>query len=323
MSKNRFFDNPFEFLRQFGRNKVQIFIFLHLMAMKTQVLLKPFLQPLIDKTQDLYDKMFSKTSEKSSKTGQRIAETKEVKAAIKNFKIGARKVYKRAADKLGEDSKIFIELFSGGLTYFDRIKMENAYLIISTLKDGVEKYVTELGIDMQTLMDGCYSDFDEARQSQTGLASSIRGNSPLYDKIMDQMIIQLDVNRLTISLDDNTDPSANYFYFDEDVLYIPSHHKGKNDKVPIIVGVNPNSQLDSGASYGPGQKVTIYNPSDEDAYYFPAQTADEIMPTSCLYVKKGETVVLTSEQMGCPINKFLLIGNRSATKFIVVKIFMD
>jgi len=323
MSANRFFFNPFEFLRKFGRNKVQIFIFLHIQAMKMEVALNPFLAPLILATQTLYDSLFSKTSEKSSKTGQRIAETKEVKAAIKNFKIGMRKVYKRAADKLGEDSVIFIELFSQGLNYYNRVKMENAYLIIGTLKDGVKKYVTELGVDMQTLMDGCYADFDNARILQSGLASSIRGNKPLYDKFLDQMILQLDVNRLTISLENNSNPAENYFYFDETVLYVPSHHKGKDDKVPLVVGVDPASQMDSGASFGLGQKVSIYNPSDDDAYYFAARTADEIMPVSCLFIKKGETVVLTAEQLGCPENKYLIIGNRSLKNLLVVKILIE
>ncbi len=323
MSANRFFFNPFEFLRKFGRNKVQIFIFLHIQAMKTEVLTKLFMQQLIDDTQVLYDLMFSKTSEKSSKTGQRIAETKEVKTAIKNFKIGVRKVYKRAADKLGEDSVIFIELFGQGLTYFDRIKMENAYLIITTIKDGVKKYKTELGVDMQTLMDGCYADFDNARMLQSGLISSIRGNKPLYDKFLDQMILQLDVNRLTIALDNNSNPAENYFYFDESVLYVPSHHKGKDEKVPLVVGVDPDSQMDSGASFGLGQKVSIYNPSDDDAYYFAARTADEVMPVSCLFIKKGETVVLTDVQMGCPENKYLIIGNRSIKNLVVVKILIE
>jgi hypothetical protein len=323
MSQNRFFFNPFEFLRRFGRNKVQIFIFLSIQAMKMDVVLKPFLAPLILATQDLYNSLFLKTSEKSSKISQRIAETKEVKAALENFKKGARKVYKRAADKLGEDSVIFIELFGQGLNYFNHIKMENSYLIIGNLRDGVKKYVVELGADMQLLMDGCYTEFDNARLLQSGLASSIRGNKPLYDKFLDQMILQLDVNRLTISLDDNTNYAENYFYFDETVLYVPSHHKGKDKKVPLVVGVDPDSQIDSGASFGLGQKVSIYNPSDDDAYYFAARTADEIMPVSCLCIKKGETVVLTAEQLGCPINKYLIIGNRSIENLVVVKILIE
>ena len=319
MSINRFFDNPFEFIRKFGRGKAQIFIFLHIQAMKTEVLTKPYMQQLIDDTQALYDLMFMKTSEKSSKTGQRKAETIEVNVALDNFKKGVRKVYKRAADKLGEDSVIFIELFGQGLSFYDRIKMENSYLIINTIKDGVKKYKTELGVDMQTLMDGCYTDFDNARLLQTELASSIRGNKPLYDKYLDQMILQLNVNRLTIALENNLNPAENYFYFDETVLYVPSHHKGKDEKVPLVVGVNPDSQVDSGASFGPGQKVSIYNPSDDDAYYFAARTADETMPLSCLFIKKGETIVLTAEQLGCPENKYLIIGNRSIKNLLVVK----
>jgi len=201
--------------------------------------------------------------------------------------------------------------------------MENSYLIITTIKDGVKKYVVELGADMQLLMDGCYTDFDNARLLQTELASSIRGNKPLYDKYLDQMILQLNVNRLTIALENNLNPAENYFYFDETVLYVPSHHKGKDEKVPLVVGVDPDSQIDSGASFGLGQKVSIYNPSDDDAYYFAARTADEIMPVSCLFIKKGETVVLTAEQLGCPENKFLILGNKDATQLGVVKITLS
>jgi len=89
------------------------------------------------------------------------------------------------------------------------------------------------------------------------------------------------------------------------------------------VGVDPDSQMDSGASFGLGQKVSIYNPSDDDAYYFAARTADEVMPVSCLFIKKGETVVLTAEQMGCPENKYLIIGNRSIKNLVVVKIIIE
>ena len=69
--------------------------------------------------------------------------------------------------------------------------------------------------------------------------------------------------------------------------------------------------------------ATIFNPSDDDAYYFAARTADEKMPVSCLFIKKGETVVLTDVQMGCPENKYLIIGNRSIKNLVVVKILIE
>ncbi len=323
MSVNRFFDNPFDFLRRFGRNKVQIFIYLHIQAMKMRVILRPILIPLIAATQALYDSMFAKTTDKSFKTGQRIAETKEVKSAINNFKKAMRKLQARAFDKLGVNSPIYIQLFNNGQYDYNHIKMENAYLIITTVQTIVTTNVTELGVDMKTLIDGCYTDFNAARLLQTGLASNVKGNKPVYDVVLDQMIDQLDINRHTICLDDNTNPEENYVYFEDSVLFTPSTHKTTDKSDKLIVSVDPSSQVDSGASFGPGQTVTLENPSEDDAYYFPAQTPDEVMPLSCLFVpKNGGKVVLTSEEMGSPLNKYLIIGNRNGTKLLVVKIMV-
>lgn len=292
--------------------------------MKMRVSLRPVLIPLIAATQILYDLMFAKTTDKSSKTGQRIAETVEVNNAVENFKKAMRKLYARAFDKLGVNSPIFIQLFNNGLKTYNNMILENAYLVITTVKTTVTTYATELGADMKILIDNCYTEFNDARVLQTGLASNVKGNKPVYDVVLDQMIDQLDTNRHTICLDDNTHPEENYVFFEDSVLFTPSTHKSTDKGNILIVSVEPSTQKDSGASFGPGQKATLENPSEEDIYYFPAQTATEIMPKSSLFVpKNGGKVILTSEEMGSPDNKYLLIGNRTTDKLLVLKITIE
>ena len=322
MFAKRAFENIFLFLLKFGRTKSQIFIYLHLQAMKSVVATKPFLIPLISATQILYDSLFSSTSDRRSKTGQRIAETKEVVAAKKGFIKAAQAVYKRAADKLGETSASFVELFPYGKATFNNLILENANLVMDSLLTGVKKYTVQLGDDMLTLISNSITDFNDARDLQSGLKSNVRENTPLYKKLFKKMIGQLEINRLTICLQDNVDPESNYFYYDESVLYVPSTHKGKDYHGPWMVGVQPDSQEDSKLSFAEGQKITLKNMSDINAYYFGALTATELMSPSCLFLLPGQEITITAEQLGAPGNKFLIFGNKDATSIIVVKVII-
>ncbi len=188
MFAKRAFENIFIFLLKFGRTKSQIFIYLHLQAMKSVVATKPFLIPLISATQLLYDSLFTSTSDRRSKTGQRIAETKEAIVAKKGFIKAAQAVYKRAADKLGESSAIFIELFPNGKATFNKFTIETANLVMDSLLTGVEKYKVQLGDDMLLLIQNSISVYNDIRDLQIGLKSNLRENTPLYKKIFKKMI---------------------------------------------------------------------------------------------------------------------------------------
>ena len=151
--------------------------------MKSVVATKPFLIPLISATQLLYDSLFTSTSDRRSKTGQRIAETKEAIVAKKGFIKAAQAVYKRAADKLGESSAIFIELFPNGKATFNKFTIETANLVMDSLLTGVEKYKVQLGDDMLLLIQNSISVYNDIRDLQIGLKSNLRENTPLYKKI--------------------------------------------------------------------------------------------------------------------------------------------
>ena len=117
MNTNKNLDNSFEGLDIFGRDKVQIYVYLHINAMVAKQSDLPFLAPLVVSTQTIYNNMFLNISGKTSDIMQRIVQTKAVSKSLKDFKTGARAVQSRTVDKLGQDSPIYTEMFANGLKF--------------------------------------------------------------------------------------------------------------------------------------------------------------------------------------------------------------
>ena len=82
MNTNKNFDNPFDGLDKYGRDKVQIYIFLHIQAMLLKEPNMPFLTALRLATQALYNAMFLNISDKTSDTKQRMVQTEAVKNSL-------------------------------------------------------------------------------------------------------------------------------------------------------------------------------------------------------------------------------------------------
>ena len=78
------------------------------------------------------------------------------------------------------------------------------------------------------------------------------------------------------------------------------------------------------SSFGPGQTVTLKNLTDFPAYYFGAVTADELIQPSSLMIPPHSEITVTTEQLGSPNNKFLIIGNKETleTSLLVVQIIV-
>ncbi len=323
MNTNKSFDNSFDGLDIYGRDKVQIYTYLHMTAMEAKKIAMPFLVPLHTSTKVIYDAMFVNISVKTTGVSQRVAQTKEANTAIKSFKKAASKTMKRASDKLGEGSVGFIELFNTGMKYYNDTIMENAYIRIQFLRDGTVKYGTELGADIVTLIEDCYIAFDAARQAQVILKTNVEDNNPLYDVNYVLLKKQLNKNLHTISLQNDNVPRENYIFFTDSVLETPSHHKGKNNFGPWILSVQPLAQIDSLIAFSLGQKITIQNLGSVPIYYMGAVSGTELFQPSSLMIMPGEEIMITAVQLGCPQNKFLLLKNKDLLNLGVVKITLS
>ena len=323
MNTDKSFDNSFDGLDIFGRDKVQLYTFLHIGAMKSKQLVLPFLVPLVISTQAKYDALFGNVVDKAWEIKQRMVQTKAVKKALKDFIVNARKVQTRTIDKVGINSPIYGELFSDGMKTYNVINHENAYKTIEILRKGTVKYTTELGIDMVTLIENSFTAFDTSIKAQLNLISNVRDNNPQYDANYVILKKQLNTNLHTICLQNDVNPKENYIFFTNSVLETPSHHKGKNFFGPWIIPIQVASQVDSLIAFALGQTIHIKNMCDVPIYYMGAVSGSELISPSCLMIMPGDEITITAEQLGCPQNKFLILGNKDATQLGVVKITLS
>ncbi len=323
LTLDRIIDNPFLALKTFGREKVQAYLLYHLVAMITMLPLMPELSPLITLTQDIYDDMFINVNDKYSKVKKRIAKTSEVDVAIKEFKVAARTTFARVVDKLHVGSPIYNELFNDGMKTYNKMIKENAETVMTFLKDGVTTYVAEIGVDIKTLVDNAYAKYQAARTAQTGFKTQIRSNNPLYDDNLDLMIVQLYVNLHTICSKNSKNPSVAKGFFEQSLLETPSHHKGKNNNGPWVIAIPVDSQMDTGLSYALGQVITLEVLTDNPVDFMGAITAIELLQPSSRSIGGKSKVKTTSEEIGCPQNKFLIVGNKNLKLIALVRITIE
>ena len=312
--------NPFKGLNKFGRQRVQIFIYLHLMYMKSQVAAHAYLAANIAATQTLYNALFGIVIIKDQKIELRKSQRKTVVQVLKEAKEAAHRIESRIIDKLTKSNAIYVEMFSNGIGDFNHLNMHNAYILISRLKAGCATYETEIGADMKTLIDGVYTDFDNARQAQTITAGTVTGNNPDYDKSLDLMEDQLYVNFLDVQKENKTDPSQTWGFFEQEVLTRPAHHAGSNDNEPITESVFPNSQIEAGISYAEDSVFTLKNRGLKSLFVMGAVTPDEPIHPNSLEILPGATLIITGAQLGSPNNRFFIIANKDAIELGVIEI---
>ncbi|MEI6821799.1 MAG: hypothetical protein WCL51_07665 [Bacteroidota bacterium] len=315
--------NPFLGLGKYGREKIQLFIFLHIMFMKSQLLDHTYLAPIIPLTETLYDTIFGLVTTKDQKIELRKSQRKTVVQVLVEAKVAAHTIEGRVKDKVTKSSPIYSELFGNGIDEYNHFDLKNSYILISRLKDGVKKYQIELGDDMLTLITGVYDDFDEARKAQALTAGEVRGNNPNYEKSLDLMEIQLYKNFLEICKDNSNDPSNGWGFFDQPVLTRPSHHAGNPNKEPLTLGIDPLSQKEAGMPFSIINKFSIKNMCNVPIYYMGAFTADEAIHPNSLVILPGQTITVTAAQLGSPSNRYLIFANKDIKELGVVKITLE
>ncbi len=288
--------------------------------MKSQVLTHAYLVPIIATTEAEYNVLFGIVLAKDQKIGLRKAQRKTVVMVLDEAKVAAHSIESRVKDKLTKASPIYTELFGNGIDEYNHIILENAYLLISRLKDGVTTYVTEIGSDLKLVIDQVYTDFDVARRAQTTTAGAVKGNNPDYDANLLIMETQLFSNFLDVQKQNLTDPSRAWDFFDQPVLTRPSHHAGNPDNEPITLGIDPASQLEAGIAITVGRTYTFKNKGTKSLYFMGAFTADELIHPNSQELLPGESITITGDQLGSPNNRYLIFANKDLVELGVVKI---
>ncbi len=320
---NKVIDNPFDALHDYRRDVVQLFIYLHILYMESQLIDYPYLAPYITAAWIKYNDMFGVVKDKDQKISLRKSQRKTVVEAMDDFKKGAHTVESRVRDKKGKGSPIYNELFPDGLDGYNHIILENSYLLIDRLVDGTTKYVAELGVDMQDLMADLFTEFDEARKAQVDSAGKVRSNNPKYTAKLNVMNVQLYLNLHSICGENKDNIDLAKGYFNQSVLDRAVHHAGDPNKEPKIIGIQPLTQKEAEVAYGINDKITLKNMGKVPLSYMGAFTADEPIHPNSQVLLPGQSITLTAEQLGSPNNKYLIIANNDTELLGAIKITLE